>query len=327
MHFPQDQIEKLKQAIGQARHVLLVDPTSIDGDSIGSHLAWKLGLEQLQKQTTHFCLSALPEKNKFLPRSQEISNQLPDLRTVDVAIFCDQGEGMHGLKERFNEIKNNVTVINVDHHFSNPGIGHINIVVAEATSSTQMVYYILRELDVNITADIATCLLNGIYTDTGSFQHSNTTPEVLELASILLKRGANFQAIVHNNFHSMPISKLKIWGRVLQRIHVSEKQVTVSGVTQKDFMETQSSPDALEGVVDFMTGVPESKFSILLSERKDIVKGSLRTLRDDIDLSALAQLMNGGGHRKASGFSVPGTLAVENERIRIIPGIKAPTPA
>jgi len=101
MHFPQDQIEKLKEAIGHAQHVLLIDPAGIDGDSIGSHLAWKLGLEQLNKQTTHYCLSPLPNKNKFLPRSEEISNQLPDLQTVDVAILCDQGDGMHGLKERF----------------------------------------------------------------------------------------------------------------------------------------------------------------------------------------------------------------------------------
>ncbi|MBI4836376.1 MAG: DHH family phosphoesterase [Candidatus Abawacabacteria bacterium] len=319
MHFPPNELTKLKEAIQKASHILLIDPAGIDGDSIGSHLAWKMGLEQLGKRTTHFCISPLPNKNKFLPRSEEITDKLPEPQSVDVAILCDQGDVMHGLKERFDELKKQTTIINVDHHFSNKGIGHINIMVPEATSSTQVTYYLLRELGVNITAEIATCLLNGIYTDTGSFQHSNTSPEILELASVLLKRGANFKGIVHNNFHSMPISKLRIWGRVLQRIHVSEKQVTVSGVTQEDFQQTQSSPDALEGVVDFMTGIPQSKFSILLSERKDIVKGSLRTLRDDIDLSALAQLMNGGGHRKASGFSLPGTLKVEGDQLKVVP--------
>ncbi len=319
MHFPQNELLEFKKAITEATTVLLIEPAGIDGDSIGCHLAWKHALEQIGKKTIHFSVSQLPRKNTFLPRSTELTNDLPDLHTVDVTIMCDQGDAMHGLKERFEEVLAKTTVINIDHHFSNKGIGHINIVLPEATCATQVSYHLMRELGINITADIATCLLNGVYTDTGSFQHSNTTPEILELSSQLLKRGANFKSIVHSNFHSMPISKLKIWGRVLERIHLSEKQVTVSGVNQQDFAETNSGPDALEGVVDFMTGIPESKFSILLSERKDVVKGSLRTLRDDIDLSALAQLMNGGGHRKASGFSLPASLKIEGTDIRVVP--------
>lgn len=321
MHLPQNELIRFKEAIQNAKKILLIDPAGIDGDSIGSHLAWKLGLEQLGKEIVHFSISPLPNKNKFLPRSTEITNQLPDLTQIDVTILCDQGDAMHGLKERFSLIQENTTVVNIDHHYSNKGMGHINIVLPEATCATQVSYHLMRELNINITADIATCLLNGVYTDTGSFQHSNTTPEILELSSHLLKRGANFANIVQYNFHSMPISKLKIWGRVLERIHISEKQVTVSGVTEKDFEETNSGPEALEGVVDFMTGIPESKFSILLSARKDIVKGSLRTLRDDIDLSALAQLMNGGGHRKASGFSLPASLVIEGTDLRVVPNV------
>lgn len=320
MDIPFEKRNELKAALEKANTILLVDPAGIDGDSIGSHLAWRLALEQLDKKVIHVCVSDIPPKYSFLPGSELIRTQLPDINTVDIAILCDQGDTMHGLKERFNEIKNHCTVINIDHHFSNAGIGHINIVVPEATSSTQVTFHLLQTLGIRITPEIATCLLNGIYTDTGSFQHSNTTTEVLSLASYLLKRGANFRTIVHHNFHSMPISKLKIWGRVLERIHLSEKQVSVSGVTQKDFTETNTGPDALEGVVDFMTGIPDSKFSVLLSERgNNVVKGSFRTLRDDIDLSALAQLMNGGGHRKASGFALSGNLKIDHDQISVVP--------
>lgn len=320
MDIPLKESKELKQAFEQAKTVLLIDPVGIDGDSIGAHLAWRLALEQANKKVLHFCLSELPPKYSFLPGHQYITRELPDFQDIDVAILCDQGDYMHGLKEKFDLLKSQATVINIDHHFSNAGIGHINIVIPEATSSTQVTFHLMQMLGIHITPDIATCLLNGIYTDTGSFQHSNTTPEVLSLASYLLKRGANFRAIVHNNFHSMPVNKLKIWGRVLERVHLSEKQVSVSGVTQKDFNETQTGPDALEGVVDFMTGIPQSKFSVLLSERgNNVVKGSFRTLRDDIDLSALAQLMNGGGHKKASGFSLTGNLQIEANKISVVP--------
>ncbi len=319
MIFDPQTLASLKNALHQAQHILLIDPAGIDGDSIGSHIAWKLGLRQLGKQVTHFCLSSLPPKYHFLRTSKEMVNVLPDFTSVDAVILCDQGDGMHGLKERFDVLKENCTVINIDHHHSNHGIGHINIVVPEATSSTQVTFYLLKELGILITADIATCLLNGLYTDTGSFQHSNTSKEALNLASTLLKRGANFHAIVRHNFHSMPINKLRMWGRVLERVHVSEEQVSVSGVTLEDFSETNTGPDALEGVVDFMTGIPESKFSLLLSERKNVVKGSLRTLRDDIDLSALAQLFNGGGHKKASGFALPGSLKITDNKVEIVP--------
>jgi phosphoesterase RecJ-like protein len=320
MEFPSQLVQALKDTLEKAKHIVLIDPYGIDGDSIGSHLAWKLALIQKGKQVTHVCVNNVPPKYEFLPRHQEIIKQLPPLHTIDAAILCDQGEGMSGLKEQFQALKDQCPVINIDHHFSNDGVGHINVVIPEATSSTEVTFHLFQHLGVHITPDIATCLLNGIYTDTGSFQHSNTTPAVLALASFLLKRGANFKAIVHHNFHSMPISKLQIWGRVLERIHLSDQQVTVSGVTETDFKETHTGPDALEGVVDFMTGIPTSKFSILLSERgNNLIKGSFRTLRDDIDLSALAQLMNGGGHRKASGFSLPGHLQVENNQVNIVP--------
>jgi phosphoesterase RecJ-like protein len=320
MDIPLKESKELKQAFEQAKTILLIDPVGIDGDSIGAHLAWRLALEQAHKKVLHFCLSELPPKYNFLPGHQYITRNLPDFQDIDVAILCDQGDYMHGLKEKFELLKAQATVINIDHHFSNAGIGHINIVIPEATSSTQVTFHLMQMLGIHITPDIATCLLNGIYTDTGSFQHSNTTPEVLSLASYLLKRGANFRAIVHNNFHSMPVNKLKIWGRVLERVHLSEKQVSVSGVTQQDFNETKTGPDALEGVVDFMTGIPQSKFSVLLSERgNNVIKGSFRTLRDDIDLSALAQLMNGGGHRKASGFSLTGSLHIDDNKISVVP--------
>ena len=320
MDIPFKEIDELKRVLAEAKTILLIDPVGIDGDSIGSHLAWRLALEQTGKKVLHFCLSELPPKYTFLPGHELISRQLPDFAQIDVAILCDQGDFMHGLKEKYNDLKSQCTIINIDHHFSNQGIGHINIVIPEATSSTQVTFHLMQAMGVHITPDIATCLLNGIYTDTGSFQHSNTTPEVLSLASYLLKRGANFRSIVHNNFHSMPISKLRIWGRVLERVHLSDKQVSVSGVTQQDFSETKTGPDALEGVVDFMTGIPQSKFSVLLSERaNNVVKGSFRTLRDDIDLSALAQLMNGGGHRKASGFSLNGSLKIDSNKISVVP--------
>lgn len=319
MNFDPQTLASLKNAIHQSKHILLIDPVSIDGDSIGSHVAWKLGLRQLGKNVTHFSLSTLPPKYYFLNTSQELVNELPDFTDVDTVILCDQGDSMHGLKERFDVLKETCTVINIDHHHSNHGIGHINIVISEATSSTQVTFYLLKELGVLITADIATCLLNGLYTDTGSFQHSNTSKDALNLASTLLKRGANFHAIVRHNFHSMPINKLRIWGRVLERIHLSEENVSVSGITMDDFSETNTGPDALEGVVDFMNGIPNSKFSLLLSERQNVVKGSLRTLRDDIDLSQLAQLFNGGGHKKASGFAIPGSLKITDNKVEVVP--------
>ena len=179
-----------------------------------------------------------------------------------------------------------------------------------------VMYKLLRFWNVKMTPDIATALMVGIYTDTGSFMHSNTTDEVYTIAGKLLSSGANMRKIVKSIFKTTPISTMRLWGKVLSRVRQNDRKITVSYVTQQDFEEVGAKPEDLTGVVDYINSVPDSYFSLLLTEFARKIKGSLRTLRDDINLSTIAEIFGGGGHAKASGFTIPGKL-VRTERLAI----------
>ncbi|MBT4585258.1 hypothetical protein HOC67_00005 [Candidatus Peregrinibacteria bacterium] len=160
-------------------------------------------------------------------------------------------------------------------------------------------------------SDIATCLLTGVYTDTGGLLHSNTTSQVYRTVARLLRVGARQQQIVTHVFRTAKLSTLKLWGRVLEKINLTSEGGAISAVTKGDFRATGAHHSELTGAIDYINAVPGMKFSLLLSERGDIVKGSLRTLRDDIDVAKMAGKFQGGGHRKAAGFSLPGSLQPE----------------
>ena len=112
-------------------------------------------------------------------------------------------------------------------------------------------------------------------------------------------------------FRTAKLSTLRLWGRVLEHITLTKEGGAISAITQGDFRATGAEYSELTGAIDYVNAVPGMRFSLILSERDGIVKGSLRTLRDDVDVAKMASKFSGGGHRKAAGFSVPGTLQPE----------------
>jgi phosphoesterase RecJ-like protein len=121
-----------------------------------------------------------------------------------------------------------------------------------------------------------------------------------------------------NVYRTVKVSTLKLWGRVLEKIALVEDGGAISAVTAEDFRATGADFSDLTGAIDYVNSIPGMKFSMILSERENKVKGSLRTLRDDVDVAAMAQKFGGGGHRKAAGFSIDGKLAPET-RWKVVP--------
>ncbi|MBM3231124.1 bifunctional oligoribonuclease/PAP phosphatase NrnA, partial [Candidatus Peregrinibacteria bacterium] len=123
--------------------------------------------------------------------------------------------------------------------------------------------------------------------------------------------GARGQEMIHEVFRTAKLSTLKLWGRVLEKISLTDEGGAVSAVTQGDFRATGAGYDELTGAIDYLNAVPGMRFSMILSERDGKVKGSLRTLRDDVDVAEMAGKFQGGGHRRAAGFALPGKLQPE----------------
>ncbi|PCI25670.1 hypothetical protein COB57_00420 [Candidatus Peregrinibacteria bacterium] len=300
-----------------AQKFLLVSHRNPDGDTLGSTTGLYQLLTKRGKKCDIACTDTAPPQLSFLPHTENIIHEF-NIKDYDAIIICDAAaRDMAGFNDIYPELYNGTSglpVLNIDHHPTNDNYGTINIVRTEAASTTVILTQIFMKMGWEIPASAATCFLTGIYTDTGSFMHSNTDPLTLKTASYLMKKGANLSLIRKKIFKTTNISTLKLWGRVLENTFQDRRGVIMSVVTHKDFSETGAGPTDLTGVVDYVNSVPNSKFSILLTEKAGgQVKASLRTLKNDVDVSEIASRFGGGGHKKAAGFTIPGQLKKETK--------------
>jgi phosphoesterase RecJ-like protein len=311
--FPVELLDEVGQLLKTSERIVILSHRQPDGDTIGANLALRMALQQWKKSPISACIDPPPEYTLLLSGVYDFVNDF-DTNAVDLLIAVDCGAHyMTRFHEKKPEIlSKKIPFLNIDHHPSNDHFGTHNLVHETAAAACFTVYHLLKYLNFTITREMATCLLLGLYFDTGSFMHSNTTPEVLEMAQDLMNKGADFKKIVKGMFHTNTVGQLRLWGRILTRARLNQQGAVVSAVTNQDIQECGASSEEVGGVIDFLNAVPESKFSLLLSEDgRGNVKGSLRTQNENIDLSQLAGLFGGGGHKKASGFSIPGRLQPE----------------
>lgn len=300
--------------LSQAKRIACICHRGPDGDAIGSVVGMALLLEQQfpDKRVTLHCVDPLPETFFFLGAAKRLSPP-PVFESGDAAVIVDCAEAkmteMHVTHPQLFD--GTVPSVMIDHHPGNPRFGTVNLLIPSAASTCEIIVMLADLMQWPLNADIATALLTGVYTDTGGLLHSNTTPGVYRTVGRLLRAGARQQMIVTAVFRTAKLSTLKLWGRVLEKISVSEEGGAISAVTEGDFRATGADYSELAGAIDYVNAVPGMRFSMVLSERDGKVKGSLRTLRDDVDVAAMAGNLSGGGHKKAAGFALSGKLKPE----------------
>jgi bifunctional oligoribonuclease and PAP phosphatase NrnA len=230
-----------------------------------------------------------------------------------ITVDCAELSQLRGIYDSHIELFNQIPVVNIDHHVSNTHFGKINYVDIMASSTTELILPLLEELTKEegidlIDEDVATLLLTGIITDTGSFQNANTTPRAFEKASELIAYGARQQEIIQFIYKTKQLSQLKLWGRVLSKIQTDDKhRIVLSVVSQQDFRDTGSNEDETGDIIDeLMTNAPGAELIILIKEKKDNISVSIRTTTPAVDAAQLADSFGGGGHTQAAGFRITG---------------------
>ncbi len=304
------EFQKAKKALLQAEKICIISHRSPDGDAVGSNLALRLPLEALGKKITSASVDPVPGNSMFLKKADTFVQDF-NYEDFDLIMSVDCGAlklvAFHEKKPEI--ISGQKPFINFDHHISNNNFGTINPVDPAACSTCMILYKFMKFCDWPITIDVATCLLHGIYFDTGGLVHSNTSAEVMRVCGELTARGADLKRVSKELFHTTPVNRLRLWGKILERAYVNEEGVTVSAVNRQDYDASGTDSHDTGGAIDYLNAVPGSKYCVLLTEdEKGQVKGSLRTQRNDINLSDVAGKWGGGGHPKASGFGMPGKL-------------------
>lgn len=304
---------KAKKIIDRAGEVLVISHRKPDADTLGAAISLRILLGRMGKEVTMACVDRPSRVFDFLPHVDEFVNEF-ELDNFDLVIIVDAGASyMTNFHITYPDLfEGNVPIINIDHHASNDNFGDLNIIDTDAASATLIIYKMISCWGESFDEDMATVLLAGIYGDTGSFMHSNTSGEVYEIAGDLMSKGARVAEISRALFGPNSVSTLKLWGKVLSNAQMTSDNVVMSIVRDRDFKGLDAGAEQLSGVVDYLNMVPNSKFAVLINEDQNgNVKGSFRTRKEEVDLSRIASVFGGGGHPKASGFSVPGRLKKE----------------
>jgi bifunctional oligoribonuclease and PAP phosphatase NrnA len=315
----ENEVSAAGQILEKSRKVLIIGHEHPDGDALGSALALWHALRLQGKQATVYVPDTPPVFFGFLPGFELITTDSPAVHEYDTAVVVDCTYLARTRLEK--ELKNHPVTLVIDHHADNRREGKVNLVVPEAAATAYILAVLMAQAEMPITKDTATCLLTGIFTDTGSFMHDATTPEILKLAAFLMSQGARLSHIAHETYQRKELPALKIWGAALSRAVVNKTTgVAVSVVTYDDLARCGAKLDDLGGVVNMLNTLPDTKFALLLTEYvPGKIKGSLRSEpHKGMDVSKIAKRLGGGGHRLAAGFSVEGRLVQREGQWRIV---------
>jgi bifunctional oligoribonuclease and PAP phosphatase NrnA len=289
---------------------------TIDTRNTGEEL--KLGYKKLTEER-RIKIVVTPPRGSLVPEDVTIERSLPK---YDLIILLDLNmlERVGEIRERFNDLFYEVPTINIDHHADNAHFAKINWVDITATSTAEILVSLIESLSRDeplLDPDIATMLLTGLITDTGSFQYRNTTPKSLTVAAQLVAAGARQQEIVERLYRTISLPRMRLWGRMLAKVKEDKAGKFIwSTLTQKDVEETGGDQGDSSGLANELSrSVGEADFALLLSDRDGGVRGNLRAINPSCNVAEIAHVFGGGGHQAASGFSYEGTLSEKEQEI------------
>ncbi len=309
------QLQEASRLLREARSVVLASHLNPDGDTLGCALALQSALESLGKRVVTLSSDGVPEIYRFLPGAEKVLTTT-EQRGFDVAVVCDTG-----MPERIGKAKDAVfsarVIIDIDHHVTEGAFGDIRIQQPKASATAEIVYRLLKVMDVPITPAIATCLLTGIITDTGLYRYMNVSPSTFRLSAALMDAGASPSEIAEEVFERRSLASAKLLGRALERIQSEEDgRLVWSFIRYEDFQELNATDEDTEGIITQLRAVRGSVALALLREVKPgRVRVSVRSRDERIDVAKLAERFGGGGHRLAAGFWVEGSIEEAKEKV------------
>ena len=295
-------------AIRSNDRFLLVTHENPDGDALGSILAMKLALDSLGKDSVMYVGGemALPPDYEFMPL-EDLQRELPEDAGSRLVLALDSATAPR-TRIPPEVLAAAPLVVDIDHHHDNTRFGTINLVVPEASSTGEIVRDLLRELDVALTREIAEAIYIALDTDTGRFQYANTTQKAHELAIELMESGVEPQEIFRRIYEAVPFARQKLKGKALDRACLYEDgRMIATYLLRADFEELGVGEEYAEGVIDELRAVKGVDLAMTVRE-PPVPDGlprrvSMRSASDVFDVSAIARRRNGGGHKRAAGFS------------------------
>lgn len=311
--------KKVAQEIKKAKRIALCVHMFPDGDAIGSMIALALSLQRLKKNFTLFSPSELPGRFSFLPMHDRIRLKTVPGESFDLAVAIDCASKVQ-LGDLYRSVfKKAHQTIEIDHHTFRRSFAAISLVDKDASSVGEIVYFLLKFLNVKIERDMAVAMLVSIIVETGSFRLPSVRAETFRICADLLSLGIDYYKIIEKSYWSRTKAEAALLGLCFSRIKFFKKgKLAYSYVTLKDLRRWGARQEDIDPIADQIRMLKEVRAVILLREMPGRRwRVSLRS-KGSIDVGRVAEEFGGGGHPDVSGCFIEKTKKEENRLIRRI---------
>jgi len=305
--------QKLQAYLSPERKIVLLVHEKPDGDCLGSALGLGLFLRELGYCPEIYLPKPIPQLYSFLPGQELIKfkadGAVPENTTV-IAVDC-------GDEKRWDyDLPGSCPLINIDHHISNTMFGVVNIVDTMAAATGEIIYRLMSEAAWELTPDAATCLYVAISTDTGSFRYSNVTPETFRIAGELVAAGADMELVRYELYEKRPLAEILTMKQALETLYfTAEGKIAVARLSYEALSRENLLDTDTDGLIGMLRATDGVELALLFKELEPgTVKVSIRS-KSYVDANKLAQSFQGGGHPRASGCTVKGSLRKVEENI------------
>ena len=310
-------LDNILEEINKAEKIVIITHENPDGDAIGSSLAMKLALKQLGKDAD-VIIPEFPKTFEFLPGIDEVKKE-SNIEEYDLAIAldCASIKLLNGFAKYFDSAKIKVAI---DHHSSNTMFADYNYVDQDAPACAQLLLVVFSYFNINVTKDIGTCILAGIITDTGGFRYEGVTADTFRFVADLCEKGIKVSQVYSQVFASKTRAKFELHRIALNRLEfLEEGKVAFTYVTKTDEKQVEAKNGDYDGLVENGRDVEGVEVSVFLRETDKGIKVSLRS-KNYVNASKVAMMFGGGGHIRAAGCTIQGTI--EQAKNQIINRVK-----
>lgn len=300
----------IQERLQAARNILIVTHVRPDGDAIGSLLGLGLSLQAAGKQVQMLLPDGLPSSFRYLPGSNQIKHVQKATPDLSVVVDCSDLKRVGKALDRYG-----APDIVVDHHVTNGAFGKLNLIESESPATASVLLAHMPAWGLTITPDVAANLLTGLITDTLGFRTLNTTSRSLRQAADLVDLGANLSSLYNLGLIRRTLPAARYWGVGLSNLQ-HEDGIVWTELTLQDRSTSGYSGNDDADLINVVSSIAEGSVSIIFVEQTNgTVKISWRTQDPHLDVSQVAMLFNGGGHKAAAGADVPGELADVKKRV------------
>ena len=304
-------------SLQQSRRVVLGAHPLMDGDALGSMFALAHALKATGREVLCVTQDGGAGKYEFLQagESLEALSALPaSISGYDTAVILDVGAQSRASKV-IDRLAPGTRVVNIDHHIDNPGFGHASVVLPQASSTGEVVYHVLKEAGIPINAKAATAMFVAIVTDTGRFNHSNSTPDSFRIVASLIEDFAlSVSELTQKLYRSKSLGRLRLEGMVAETLETRlGGKIVIARVSTAMLQQTGCDPMDAAEMVTIPKSVEGGMVCLLFHEIGEaLTKCSLRS-EGQIAVNQIAARFSGGGHNRAAGLQVSGRPTVEVE--------------